>query len=331
MNNLPENITPELLIAFLSKQISEENAVVVQNWINASAENQKYLEQFKIIWEESGKLKPAPVDVDTDIAWNRLSHKINDFEQANNKVKRVRIYRTFIRVAAVIIPIVAIISLYFIYFQSPNMLTLSSTSQKSSDTLPDGTIIYLNNYSKLIYPEKFSNNREVTMEGEIFFEVEHDASKPFIIHAGNTLVKVLGTSFNVNASDSNTVEVYVKTGYVLFSTSNITSSVTLKAGDKGIYNISTNKIWKTIVADENDLFWKNKVLVFNRTGLQHVANTLKKYYNINISFKKETLKDLHFSATFTNQPIDSIINIISSTFNITITKDGTNYIIDKNE
>ncbi len=331
MNNLPENITPEMLLAFLTQQISEEDAVVVQNWLDASAENQQYFEQLKTIWEESGKLHPAPVDVDTDMAWNKLSQKISNYEQNQVNIKKVPVYKLFVRVAAVVIPIMIIASLYFIYFQSPKMLTLASNAQNSTDTLTDGTIVYLNHHSKLVYPEKFSKNREVTMQGEIFFDVKHDESKPFIIHAGNTFVKVLGTSFNVNASDSNTIEVFVKTGHVLFSISNDTSSVILYPGDKGIYDIPANQIRKIKPEDENDLFWKNKVLVFNRTALQDVAHTLKKYYNIDFSFKKEALKDLHFSATFNNQPIDTIVNIISGTFGITISKDGSQYTIDKNE
>ncbi len=337
MNKLPGNIGPELIAAFLNQQISSEEAILVQNWINSSPENQKYFEQFKTVWEETGKLIPAPVDVDVDLGWNKMSFKIDSFEQKAQKKTHTFTPRFFLRIAAVIVPLIAIASIYFYISQRPKEIVKFTAMYTLQDTLSDGSIVRLNKNSKLTYPERFrGNTREVSMNGEMFFKIKPNKEKPFIIHTENTLIQVLGTSFNVKAiSDSSLIEVYVESGHVKFSRigkeETDTVSIILYAGEKGIYNKATKKLWKADLADANDLFWENRTLVFNRTELSQVINTIQKWYNITIVLKNENLKSLHFSATFKDQPVDSVINVISNTFDITTSRVGAKYIFDKNE
>jgi transmembrane sensor len=341
MIQLPENITPGIIAAYFGNQISSKDVVVLQNWIDSSPENKKYFEQIKAIYKESGKLIPSPVDVDVDLAWKKMSLDIDKYEQKDKAVKNnhpiiILKNKYLLRAAAVIIPIIAITAIYFLYSQKSETVVKSTTVQTLQDTLSDGSMVCLNKQSKLIYPDKFKGtNREVTMNGEIYFEVKPDKEKPFVIHAANTLVTVLGTKFNVKAySDSADIEVFVESGRVMFSeaSQNRVDSITLilEDGEKGIFNKSSHKFSKIQTVDANDVFWKTKTLVFTRAQLSQVISTLKKNYNINIVLKAESLKNLHFSATFKEQPVDSIIEIIVNTFDLKISKEGSKYILYQN-
>jgi transmembrane sensor len=195
-------------------------------------------------------------------------------------------------------------------------------------------LITLNSGSKLNYPEKFKGSkREVSLEGEAYFDVTPDKEKPFIIHSGDANIRVLGTSFNVNAYENkDEVEVFVKEGRVLLygydKSSGDTNSVVLAAGEKGFFNKLTSKVRKIQDESLNELFWKTKTLIFSKTELSMVVETLQKFYGVNIVLSNKELLDCRLSATFVNQPIDNIVDIIAKSFNLTITKNGTTYNLD---
>jgi len=338
MNNLPDNISPDLIASYLSHQTGEDEAKMLEQWIAASPTNQQYFQQFKVVWEETGKLIPAPIDVDVDSAWNRMSMQMDAAEQIGNSTKSLKrtipIQSYLLRIAAVLVPIVVIASITFWMIRPPKMLSQTTGQHSKIDTLSDGSVAYLNKYSKLTYPEKFKGNtREVEMEGEVFFGIHADKTKPFLIHAENTLIKVVGTSFNVKASkNSQEIEVVVESGIVVFSEIKAnadTVSIRLIAGEKGIYQKKSHQLLKQKADDMNAYSWKSKTLVFNRTKLSKVISTLEEHYEVKINLKDRNLEEQHFSATFNNQHLDSILNVLSSTFELKCSKQGSDYVLER--
>src|SRR5699024_5480133 len=144
-----------------------------------------------------------------------------------------------------------------------------SAGQKATLRFGDGSVIQLNAQSTLRYPSKFdSNKREVYLEGEAFFSVERDTTRPFIIHAGGTATQVLGTSLNIRAYEGeDKVQVAVVEGEVAVTE----EKAEKRAGQEAIH-ISKNE-WVTYHSDEQiiekgqgDIWkmvaWKDDVLVF---------------------------------------------------------------------
>lgn len=339
MNNLPENISPDLIASYLSQQIDSADALRVEGWINASANNRKDFEQFKVVWEETGKLIPAPVDVDVDSAWGRMSKQMDEAElhgklRMLNKREESHQGRYWLRIAAVLIPTVLIISISFWMKRGEKQICQTTGQQSQVDTLSDGSIAHINKFSKLSYPEKFSGNtREVEMEGEVYFGIRANKEKPFLIHAENTLIKVVGTSFNVKSKkNSPTIEVLVETGIVVFSEigkNSDTASIRLLAGEKGIYHKVTHRLEKAKAEDMNDLSWKSQTLTFNRAELSKVLTTLEEHYGVSIELKDKSVAKLHFSVSFHQQSIDSILNIVANTFELKYSKQGKQYTLEK--
>ncbi len=341
MYNFSDHIAHDFIAAYLSGKASEEQVFIVEEWINASIENKAYFESLKKTWLETGKLEPTPVIVNVDIAWDKLSSKIDAYENSNktisiNRKQKNETSRILLRIAAVLIPIAILSIIYFWQTGRVKQIDLFANEVSIQDTLPDGTTVAINAKSKLSYPQKFKGStREVILEGEAYFEVSHDKEKPFIIHTGDANIKVLGTSFNVNAYNENKeIEVLVKEGKVMLYSSDITSgdtnAVVLVAGEKGIFDKITHKVRKISESNINDLYWKTKTLIFSKTELSMVVETLQKFYGINIVFNNKDLYNCKLSATFINQPIDNIIDIIAKSFNLTFTKSGTTYIFDGN-
>ena len=138
------------------------------------------------------------------------------------------------RVAAVAL-IVLSLGTTAIYLNSTGAFSKKITVSTGMDqknllvNLPDGSKIFLNRNTGLSYRANFGKHRrDVKLTGEAFFDISHDASKPFIIDAGKAEIKVVGTSFNVITNNAESaVEVYVKTGKVLLSDNSGTQSMLL--------------------------------------------------------------------------------------------------------
>ena len=205
----------------------------------------------------------------------------------------------------------------------------------NSFELPDGTKVSLNSDSKLYFPKKFKGNtREVTLEGEAFFDVEPNPNKPFIINAGKAQVKVVGTSFNVNAyPGSDKVEVIVETGKVrvIRKTANASASgeLILTPGDKGTLSGLNDVLLKSKNDDDNFLAWKTHFLTFRETPLETVVATLEEVYKTDIDIADEETKKLQLTGTYDNYSLDSILEIISSALHLEVKKEDNRFLILK--
>src|SRR5690606_36092602 len=118
----------------------------------------------------------------------------------------------------------------------------------------------LNAESRLLYPSRFrGGRREVTLVGEAYFEVAHQADKPFIIHSGKLITQVLGTSFNIKAYENDPdIKVAVLTGKV--GVRNLTGNqkaVFLTPNQEAVYNKAINSIGKQKVDASLSVSWKD--------------------------------------------------------------------------
>ncbi|MFH2141454.1 MAG: FecR domain-containing protein [Bacteroidota bacterium] len=324
-----KNISDEHLMAYLAKEADDQLVQKVEDWLSLSDNNVACLNELEKVWTESGKLKVRPVVVDTDLAWSKLSNKIDKADQKNispdhGKKGFTKLSKTFLRIAAVLIIVFGVWAIIKLSTQEAEKQTLISLNSVVNETLPDGSKVSLNKNSKLVYPEKFKGKtREVEFEGEAFFEIESNKEKPFIIHSENANIWVLGTSFNLKSfANSKEVEVFVKTGVVmLFSIdekTNDTLSVVLYADEKGVFNKETNQIEKITEVDDNELFWVNRTLIFEETELVKVIELLQDYFNVKIDLQNNDLNYCRLNATFRNETIDEILNVIATSFNLEV-------------
>lgn len=198
--------------------------------------------------------------------------------------------------------------------------------------LPDHSVVWLNAASSLTYPETFAHGkREVTLEGEAFFDVAPMPEQPFTVYSGRLNTRVLGTSFNVKAyQDDNHIQVTVFTGKVNVNANGYTKS----ESDSGIFlTASQQAVFKP--ADQSLVYhghvdtagtsaWKRGEIIFHNTPLPEVLKELQRRYNVSISADEQLQNCLVFGEFF-HEPADSVLNMLAISLSGKITKTNNRY------
>ena len=147
---------------------------------------------------------------------------------------------------------------------------------------------------------------------------------------GKAKIKVLGTSFNVKAyDDRQSIEVTVHSGTVILYDS-LDEKITLKAGEKGIYSKTTHSLEKTINDDLNFLSWKTRKLVFRNNTLTEITSVLSDVYHINIVLNNDNLRLCRVTASFDNQALDEVLNVLKETLDLNIQQKESGIVISGN-
>jgi ferric-dicitrate binding protein FerR (iron transport regulator) len=228
----------------------------------------------------------------------------------------------YFKVAAILLlPLIVAGSLYFGYFNgSPTKFSGRNGSfsvyaplgSRIAFNLPDGTKGWLNSGSTLTYPLPFDENRNVALEGEAWFDVFHDEKRPFEVKAGESLIRVLGTSFNVSAyREEKYVEVVLQSGKVEFSNESQTEKVILQPSEQLI--LHENRLEISSVDVSKYKAWTEGRLVFRGDYMAEVAKKIERWYNIKVEIADKDLTQFSFRATFVDDALEDVLNQLSMT------------------
>jgi len=283
------------------------------------------------MWKRIENMKATAAGPDVDNAWEKVYGKLIQ-EDLIPVIKPARFNRSitlFARIAASVLILISAGYLTYRITSSGNQKMLTTRSGDSKNiiiSLPDGSRVTLNRNTTLTWPGQFDGlSRTVELHGEAYFEVESDISRPFRVNAGNAAVKVLGTSFNVNAEEGKgETEVFVTSGRVLFSTDTESEGIELTEGFIG--RTSGGKTLKEINDNPNYMAWNSGILVYESAGLETVFSDLKKVYGIEIIADDSVISDKFITTVLDNVEEDDIIKIIAATFNLSWRKEGRVYI-----
>lgn len=339
--NIP-NFNRELLAKYLSNEVSYREKLEVETWLDAAHENREELEQSQKLLETTDALYHAK-SFQSSAAWNKVSSRITapEITFIQHKKDRKEAFTVFYKYAAILVIALLVASVGY-YFGFRNQTyeiyseVISSEKQVVNEyLLPDGSSVALNSRSKLIFPKHFKSDlREVTVEGEAFFDVKPDPEKPFVINAGNAQVRVLGTSFNVNANpETNNVEVIVATGKVQVTTKYTKETtaagreVFLLPGEKVTLFGKENRLEKSTNLDRNYLAWKTQDLIFDEMPLHDVIECLEKVYHVDIQVADPEINELLLKAHFDKKPIDFVLNVIRLTFNLDLSVENERFLL----
>jgi len=182
----------------------------------------------------------------------------------------------------------------------------TSKGQKMDIELVDGTRIKLNGNSKISYPESFGGNiREVTLEGEAYFDVAHDATRPFIVHTSYANTQVLGTSFNIH-STSEGVAVTLVEGKVNVSVPDGPTAL-LSPNQQAVVLRGTQNITTKEVAVEKYVGWKNNTLDFDHITVKEAISVLENWYNVEIEVTNPDLTNCVITSKYENESLENVL------------------------
>lgn len=222
--------------------------------------------------------------------------------------------RTWLRVAAAFVGLLALGGLLYetTYFQKDTasiMVVQTGIGEQKTITLPDGSTAYLNVASQLRYPESFSEDlREVYLEGEAFFEVVKNPNMAFVVHSGGFKTEVLGTSFNVSAY-SEEVRVAVATGKVRVGAD--TAHAVLRPGQQATWSHNADVIATGSVAAHEVAAWREGRLVFAKTPLQEVLNTLERWYDVQLEVADKQMAACPVRVTLQGETLQEVLETLA--------------------
>ena len=181
--------------------------------------------------------------------------------------------------------------------------------------LPDGSTVLLNQGSELSYnPADFGiKNREVRLSGEGFFDVQHDAAKPFRVKTGKILTTVLGTAFNIRSfSNESEIKVTVTRGKVKVGDQDKTYEM-LVPDEQLVVNTATSGFVKTNIKAEIVTEWKDKFLIMDNVTMNDAIKMMSEKFKVKFTLQNKALSDCHITASFFNNvELDHVLQVISA-------------------
>ncbi|MEG0796553.1 MAG: FecR domain-containing protein [Odoribacter sp.] len=177
--------------------------------------------------------------------------------------------------------------------------------------LEDGTKVWLNSQTKIRYPVFFSKReREIYLEGEAYFEVAHDANRPFYVRTKEEVkVQVLGTSFNVRAyGDEDCVETVLEKGSVRMWRGS--ENMILKPGFRAIYDRKIGQMSAASVDTELYTAWREGHFIFYKESIEQILLKLSRWYGMEVFFSSEEAKKIIFTGDV--RKYDTIKNLLEA-------------------
>lgn len=312
----------KLYVKYFSGSATEEEIRTIYTHLEGSEEDRTVFEQLRNLWETT---HPAfnPDGIDVEKATRKV---IAIVREKNNR--RQNAYQKFFShwsgvAAAILIPLLVVS--FFIYrnVNNENMLTgvvleeqISPAGKVTAMILADGTKVTLNAGSKLIYPKTFKGKqRKVTLEGEGYFEVVKNTSKPFIVHTHRMNIQVLGTKFNVSAyTDLSEVKTTLEEGRVKVTVPNMEQqdmddSFFLMPNEEISVNTTTGDITKRYVAAVESRRWLQGSLVFNSTPLTDALKQIARKYDVEIEYGAANIAHKRLTVRFEEgESLDKVLD-----------------------
>lgn len=200
----------------------------------------------------------------------------------------------------------------------------TSRGGEYSVILSDGTVVYLNSASELRYPVQF-NEREriVYFSGEGYFEVAKDRERPFHVVVDDMRIRVYGTEFNVNTFKETGVQTVLLEGSVGISVKGKQEEYRLKPSQMAEFNRKDLSVEVKDVNPESFVAWKAGFFAFDEESLEEIMNTLARWYDVEVFYVNNDLKNLHFTGHLKRyDQITTILKAIESAVNVKFSVKG---------
>ncbi len=245
----------------------------------------------------------------------KLNYKINQ-KEASRRSHSLKLHRWFLRAAAILLLPLLVYSGY--HFFNSGMMKETAWVEINAPAwsrvqfnLPDGSNGWLNSNSSLRYNTNFTKEREVTLNGEAYFDVEKVLRNPFKVHTSEVVITVYGTKFNIASySDDNDVEVTLEEGKIDYYNKGMNRLYSMKPNDYISYNKISGKLKVDVVQPEKYNAWKDGKLVFRNDPLDEVAKHLGRWYNVDVEVVGNISNQPRLRATFVDEKLEEVLRFL---------------------
>ena len=301
-----------LLLKYISGKASQREKEEVAAWIDADAANLKEFMSLRksydaLVWQDADELKTG-----------------------RDKLLSLRTFTMkAMRIAAIFVLAFGLSYILIQTLQKENVemqTVYVPAGQRTQVTLADGTMVWVNGKSTLTFPSQFaSRTRKVELDGEAFFDVEHNEHKPFVVSTEKLDIKVLGTKFNV----------FAYKGREEFNTALLEGSVKVYERmneEKALFmnpnecvELKDNKLVKRPMGNTDFLLWKEGIYAFDDVPFEDIIKKFELYYDIVITVNNSKLMKYKFSGKFRQRDgVESALRTLRKVYYFTYIKDEEN-------
>lgn len=301
---------------YLDNTCSREELAEFWQLMSELSENDLVHQELQALWHKEANAG-QPQQAELDRVFGRVQQRTGKYESAYpSPVRRMGRMTRIIAVAASFLLCMALGWWYFAGHRHQPVLAAGQlpANQRQSLTLPDGSVVVLNKNSRLDFPPAFGDSvREVTLTGEAYFDIRHDPSRPFLVHTGAYVTRVLGTAFNIRAYDSDSkVAITVERGKVRVQKSGDHHAMgVLVAGDQLVIDKPTATPHLARADVKLVMQWKSSDLVFDDIRFDEAAAIVGRQFNVSLVFDQEALRNCRFTVDVTGKSIEEILDILT--------------------
>lgn len=315
MKEFPERTENLLLRYFSGDDLNPEEEAEIEN-IQNSPEYENQFREMLVSWNALQSLKTMQTFNSFD-ALKKISPRLRQYAYAAWQ-------GYFRKAAAILILPLAVYTLYTMQINHTYRQTvagwpviekvIASEGSISSFTLPDGSHVWLNAGASLEFPVSFrEDKREVTLNGEAYFEISKNEEVPFSVNSNGLTIEVLGTCFNVAVYDSLS-EIVLAEGKVRLYANNSSgkSKVTdLKPGQMAVYDHKTRNA--RLLDTETDKYtaWTKGKLILREDSMNYVIRRLSKWFNADFIIQDPALYEYVITATFSGETLDQVLYFLT--------------------
>lgn len=327
----------DLFIKYIQNRCDEKELNEVIHWFQCDAgslQGRSFLYKF---WKEM-KDNEEEMDEGAINLLHRIHYDINRKESEkllqrskDNAVsfkKRRLFIQRITRIAATLFIPLLMVSIYFLTTTDKQDMLPAQVSEVtytrvhspvgsvSQIELPDGSSVWLNQNTTLIYPNSFSSNtRKVQLEGEAYFNVHHNPAVPFVVSTHELDVVAKGTAFNLMAfPEMDRIEATLAEGKVTLCKVDVNGRVKevfdMQPGQLAVFNHAKNELSYKQVNIHKYTSWKEGLLVFEDDPLQLVAERLERFYNVEIQIDNSVISEYTYTATFENENLYQVMELM---------------------
>lgn len=328
------NEIDKFIASYLSGELDKESFARLKEWSMASETNRRYVRDQLEVWFSAGGTGGVP-SFDQEKAYDLFRQRVSEGVKKRN-IHRHFSWKPFYRVAAVVLLLLLPAAGFWIGKKTveqgfADMVVEAPLGARTRVYLPDGTLVWLNAGSRIVYSQGFGvDNRRLALEGEGYFEVTRNENSPFIVETKELDLKVLGTKFDFkNYPEDEEVTVNLMEGKVVLENGlKSMPALYLEPDEKLVLNKQTGHIkkWKTKVEYANA--WSRNELFFDEELLEDIAKKLMRTYDVEIEVA-DSLQGKRFYGCFTitGNTIEKVLQTMASTNRMRYRYEDKKYIL----
>jgi len=344
-NPSPPDPDPMALARYLSGESEPAERLAIEQWIGASSEHRVLAEAMRAVWS-----RPPAAEFDpNDAVWSRIKRQIDAPRSRPALVDEDRVpsrpapsfqlggrNRGWLAAAAVLAIVVGgalaarqVLEPAARPVRGPVALREITTrrGERTVLNLGDGTRVVLGPASRLQVPADLGTHpglaRDLTLDGEAYFQVAHDSTRPFRVHTKAGVAEDIGTEYVVTTyPEVRGMRVVVASGAVALRTAASQHAVTLAPGDLATVGVSGAAMVTHGVDLAHYVSWARGTLVFDATRLDEAIPALARWYDIDLRVSDPSLNDLKLTATFRDEPVWQVLDLIGMSLDLAVTRQG---------